>query len=792
MSLSPGVRLGPYEILGLLGAGGMGEVYRARDTRLDRDVALKLVHPEAVADPAARGRLVREARTASALNHPHICTIYDVGEAEGRTYVAMEHVEGETLRDVIARGPLRAHAVVRYGVQLADALAHAHERGVVHRDLTAANIVITPEGRAKVLDFGLAGRLSAEEREAVTRSEDPLTFSGRVAGTIGYMAPEQLRGEAADARTDVWALGVVLYEALAGRRPFGGETGYALSAGVLEKEPAPLPTHIPRALQAVVGRCLEKEPGQRYQRASEVRAALEVIESGAVELPSAPLRRPAWHWPALAAGALLMVLAVLAFLGLNIGAVRERLAGGPAAPAIRALAVLPLANLMGDPDQEYLVAGMHDALIGELGQIGALSVISRTSVMRYRTTDKSVPEIARELNVDAVVEGSMFRADGTVRIQVRLVRALPMERRLWSQTYEGDLRNVLALQKQVARAITEQIQVTLTPQESARLANARPVNPKAYDAWAKGWFQFTRLTPDGLQRCLEYADAALAIDQGYAPAHALTANCANLQPFIASGRPEDSFPRAKAAALRALELDETLAEAHFALGWTLASYDWDWAGAERAYRRGLELNAGAVSGLGTFGWFLSWQGRDAEAMVHMERAERLNPASPFELQRVSGVHFVARRFDEAIGVARRATEMDPAYAHAYLRLGRAYTEKGMYEPAIAAFEAADRLSGGAATHKANLARAYALSGRREEARRILAELLERNRRSYVERTTLATIYSGLGEYDEALRWLEEAYQKRDGNMVLVKVNPDWDPLRADPRFQDLVRRMNWP
>jgi TolB-like protein/tetratricopeptide (TPR) repeat protein len=601
------------------------------------------------------------------------------------------------------------------------------------------------------------------------------------------MAPEQLLGGTVDARTDLFAAGCVLYELSTGRRAFPDHLAPKLTDAILHKDPvAPreLNPHVSAELERIVLKCLEKDPTERYQSATELAVDLRRLQTGrsapVVVSPAGGRQRQRWvMWAAAVA-----VVALVA-LGLAAGARRWWAAsGGP----IRSVAVLPLANLMGADDQEYYVAAMHEALIAELGQISALTVISRTSVMRYRNTEKPAPEIARELGVEALVEGSMFKTGDRVRVQVQLIRVTPAERQLWARTFDGELQNVVTLQSSVARAVAEQMQVTTTPQEAARLATARTVNPAAYDAWARGFFQFNRLTQEALHKCLEDAAAALAVDSGYAPAYALTALCQSMLPNIGGGAPQELYPKAKVAARRALELDDSLADAHFALAWTLASYDWDWPGAERQYRRGLELNPGSANGHSRLSWFLSWLGRDAEAMVEAGRAEQLNPTGHVQMQQIAAVHLMAHRYDDAIRVARRAIEIDSTFSFGYDRLGRAYTEKAMYQEAIAALEEAVHLSGNS-NHKGTLGRAYALSGRHQDARRVLESLLSVGQDNPVQ---IATIYAALGQNDEALHWLEEGYRVRDGNMVLLKVNPSWDSLRSDPRFQDLLQRMKFP
>ncbi len=501
-------------------------------------------------------------------------------------------------------------------------------------------------------------------------------------------------------------------------------------------------------------------------------------------------RKPAARkhvWLRFAAIASATVIALVA-----LGLVTRASRGSTASDApIRSVAVLPLTNLMGADDQEYYVAAMHDALIAELGQLRALNVISRTSVMQYQKTDKSTPQIARELKVDALVEGSVFRSGERVRVQVQLVKPIPIERQLWSRTFDGELQDVMVLQKEIARAIAEQMKLTLSPQEAARLAATRKVNPAAHDAYAKGWFQFNRMSVEAAHKCVASADQALAADPSYARAYALSALCQGLLANLGGGVPDDLQPRAAAAARHALELDDSLADAHFALAWTLSVYDRDWVAAEQEYRRGLDLNPGSSIGHARYGWFLGWMNRKEQALAEVEQGALLDPASADQLQRVSAVHFVARRYDEAILAARTAIAIEPTFAFGHLRLGQAYMEKGMHELGIAAMEKAVELSANVNT-QGSLGRAYAMAGRRHDARRILHALLNPGEHTNAAWTQIAQIYVALDEKEEALRWLEEGYRMHDGDMALLKVFPPWDPLRSDPRFQDLLTRLKFP
>ncbi len=487
-----------YRVLEKVGAGGMGVVYRAHDEKLDRDVALKVLPAGALADEAARKRFRQEALALSHLNHPNICTIYEIGEAEGQTYIAMEFVKGRPLSQIARGAGLAAETAVRYGAQIADALVHAHEGGVVHRDLKSSNVIVTPAGRAKVLDFGLARRLDEGRGEEATRTQSGLTGAGMVVGTLDYIAPEVLEGRPADGRSDIWALGVVLYEMVTGRLPFEGQTAFAVSSAILREPPAPLPERVPAGVRGVIQRCLAKEPAQRYQTAAEVRAVLEAASSGASVVAAAPLPTPTQRWVLAAAAAALLIAALV---GLNVAGLRERITGR-SAPRIESLAVLPLENFSRDPEQEFFADGMTEQLITDLSKIGALRVISRTSVMQYKGTHKPLPEIAKELKVDAVVEGSVLQSGNRVRITAQLLYA-PADKHLWAESYDRDLRDVLALQGEVARSIANQVRITLTAQEQARLGARRQVDPEVFQLYLRGQY-FTN------QRSLEKVNSSFS------------------------------------------------------------------------------------------------------------------------------------------------------------------------------------------------------------------------------------------------------------------------------------------
>jgi len=753
-----GKKFGHFCILEKIGAGGMGEVYRAHDEQLNRDVALKVLLPRDFGDETARVRLLREARAAAGLNHPHICIIHEVGEAGGQAYIAMEYVQGHTLSAMVAQERLPHEQALHYGVQLADALEHAHARGVVHRDLKSANVIVTPEGRVKVLDFGLARRLDEGDLEA-TRSQASLTQPGAVVGTLSYMAPEQLRGEPADSRSDIWALGVVLYEMVAGGRPFQGQTGYEVSSAILSRRPAPLPGDVPAAMRAVIEHCMEKEPGRRYQSASEVRAALEAIQSGGTTEQLLPRRAPR----------------------------RKRTVSRK---RIQSLAVLPLANLSRDPEQEYFADGMTEALISDLAKLRALKVISRTSVMRYTANDKSLPEIAEELNVDAVVEGSVLRVGQQVRITAQLIHAAT-DTHLWAESYERDLQDVLLLQSEVARTIAREIQVAVTPEESRRLASARPVNPEAHEAYLKGRFHWYKLTREGLDTAMEYFQLALEKDPSYAPAYSGIANVWASRGETGVLPPHEASPKAKAAALKATELDDTLAEVHVALASVKTAYEWDWAGAEKEFQRALQLNPNAAEAIFFYADLLLYMGRSKEWSSEVERALALDPLNLL-MQCFYGWHLLyLKRCDEAVLQLRKALHQEPNYAATRLGLWGAFWKKQRYEEALEEARKYHSLSGYSDVAEA-LARGYAESDYQGAMKLAAETLAARAAQTHVPALRVARLYAHAEDKERALEWLEKAYEAHEGPLCRLRVVWDWDNLRDDPRFQDLLRRMNLP
>jgi TolB-like protein/Flp pilus assembly protein TadD/predicted Ser/Thr protein kinase len=784
-----GQQLAHFRLVDKIGEGGMGVVYKAHDERLDRDVAIKVLPAESLGDPASRSRLLREARTASKLNHPNICTIHEVGEAEGQAFIAMELVEGPSLSALVTEGALPGDQVLRYGLHMADALAHAHKRGVVHRDFKSANVVITTEGRAKVLDFGLARRLTTNGlAELRTLTQNTLTMPGQVAGTLAYMAPEQLRGQPADERSDVWALGVVLYEMAAGVRPFQGDTGFELSSSILNQEPPPLRTGTrgspPVLFRSVIERCLEKDPGRRYQKAGEVRAALEAVQAGAA--------LPVWtalkyavkrHWKLALAAALTVAIAAVAVL--DVGGLRSRLLSLVPRPSFRSLAVLPVENLSGDPEQEYFTDGMTAALIADLSKIGALRVIAQSSVMRYKNAHKPLKEIARELDVEAVLESSVIREADRVRVTAQLGEAVT-ERNLWAESFERESSSILAIQAEVVQHVVEAVRVKLKSQEKARLGSARKANPEVYELYLKGMYSINKYTPEDFQKGLAYFNQAVEKD----PADALGyAGLAIGYAINAHNNPEareDSLNRAKAAAATALRLNDSLAEVQTSMGLVKCYLEWQWEEAFGYLNRAIEISPNMAEAYLHRAWLHVLFGRTEEALKDHMRVKQVDPFNGLNLGWLAELYRMQGRYDEAEAEALKCIEVEPTLGLGPYILGLIYQDRGDHDKAIEAIRKAGELWPGM---QWALGAAYIKAGRTEEARKMLDEL-NKMKTGPMRAFWKAQIYAYLGENDEAFRWLR--FEPHHAWVPWVRVL-DWlEPLKKDPRFPDLLRHMNLP
>ncbi len=781
-----GKKVGSFEIVEVIGRGGMGVVYLARDTKLDRSVAIKSIPAKLADDSTTRMRFHREAKLLASLNHPNIAVIHDIIEQdEDLSYLVLEYVPGETLAQRIAREPLKLEEALSIGQQVAEAVSAAHEKGVVHRDLKPGNIKITPDGRVKVLDFGLAKPSVSEGGKSDVTATEP----GHIIGTPAYMSPEQARGKSTDHRTDNWSFACIMYEMLTGHSPFESDTATDTLARIIEREPdwQALPQETPANIRLILRRCLEKDPHQRLGEIAD--AAVEIRETLnlPVTIKAAPVRT-LWRWAmaiGLVAGAIVVLLTVV---GLNIGWWREQLPGGVSPGRIESLAVLPLENLSGDPEQEYFSDGMTGALITELSKIGALRVISRQSVMRYKGSDKPLPEIARELNVDAVVEGSVLRVAERVRITAQLIGAVP-ERHLWADNYDRDFGDILILSSEVAQAIAHEIQVILTPEEEARLTSARPVNPEAHDLYLRGKYHYSKLTKEELEKANEYFQQAIEVDPNYAQAYAGLAASYEFLSWAGHLPLDEAKSKTMALSKKALEIDNTLAEAHLALAGVRFVLYWDWVEGEREMKLAIALNPNLAEAHYEYAYYLMAIGRFAESIAEAKRALQLDPLSyPYEVA-LAGMYSYARQYDQAIAQWQRVAELEPKKPRPYLSLAHIYEQMGRYEDAVKAHEKALILQGAQHEEVEALARAYSEEG----PKGYWMCRLEKLKGQYEQNPYLtAKIYAQLDDKEQAFAWLEKAYEKHNKGIYKLKVEPLLDPLRNDPRFGDLLRRMNVP
>jgi eukaryotic-like serine/threonine-protein kinase len=791
--IAAGTRLGPYEILSQLGAGGMGEVYRARDTRLNRTITLKILPAAVASNPDRMRRFLGEAKAASALNHPNIATVHDMGDSEGISYIAMEYVEGQTLATQIKGRPLDPAEIVQIGLQIADALEEAHTKGITHRDIKPANLMLTPRGQVKVLDFGLA-KVSRLGEQAVISDLSTLvkTETGVVLGTVGYMSPEQVLGKEVDPRSDLFSLGVVLYEMATGRLPFSGASANETMDHILHAPPEAMARfnyNIPAELERVVRKGLEKDRERRYQSARELLIDLRNLKrdmesgTGVIEKAAPRLRNNVSHFVVA-----LLAVAILALGGIGLFLLSRRAKATP--KAMDSLAVLPFVNASADPGMEYLSDGITESMISTLSQLSNLKVMSRSTAFHYKGREVDPKAVGRELSVRGVLMGRVVQRGDNLSISAELVDAQD-DSQIWGEQYNRKFSDLLAVQGDIVKDISEKLRLKLSGEEQQRLAKRSTDNPEAYQLYLKGRYFTAKFTREGSNKAIGYFQQAIAIDPSYAPAYAGLANDYLLAAdwFMS---PKEAMPKARDAVQKALKLDDRLAEAHTSLGALHFCYEWDWLAAEGEFKRAIELNPNYVLAHQWFGWYLVAMGRFDQAIAEVKRAQQLDPLS-LEANSFLGVSLCfARRDEEAIEQLRKTIDMDPNYWFAYLWLGRAYEQKGELDKAIAAFQKAKPTEESNPELLAELGHAYAVSGQKGEAQKVLDQLNQHSKQSYFTPYFIATIFTGLGEKKQAFGWLERAYQERSAFLTWLKVDPNLDSLRPDPRFADLLQRVGLP
>jgi eukaryotic-like serine/threonine-protein kinase len=784
-------QLAHYRIERKLGAGGMGEVYLAQDLTLGRKVALKLLEPSLTGNESRQMRFVREAQLASALDHPNICTIHEVGEDNRHLFIAMQYVEGETLKRMIGGKPLSQETLLPISLQVADAISTAHAKGIIHRDIKPENIIITPQGQAKVLDFGLAKLLESSGEQ----SDAHLTVPGVVMGTPAAMSPEQARGEAVDHRTDIFSFGVVLYEMATGRIPFDGRSKADVISSLLAQPHVSalnVNKNLAPALSKVIDRTLEKDPNSRYQSMAEVLADLKRAEADSAVTPLVH-RHDNPPGPRIHQRTIIGIMVAAVALILIAGyAISSRRTAPPSNKSIKSIAVLPFKPLVAENRDEALELGMADTLISKLSNIRQVTVRPLSAVRQYRGLDQDAVAAGREQKVEAVLDGNIQKAGDKIRLSVRLVR-VDDGREIWTEVFDEKLTDIFSLQDSVSDKVSSVLAVALTGEERNLLAKRETSNIEAYNLYLLGRYHLNRLTDDGFRKGRDYFQQAIDKDPKYALAHVGLADAYNRLSGWNVISPTEGFPNAKRAAMTALTIDESLAEAHTMLGVVLMLYDWDWRSAEKELRRAIEINPNSADGHQMYSYYLSQtQRRFDEALAEMKRAEELDPLSIEKKVGIGDIYYYQRKYDLAIQQYQKVLAMDPNSGYAHWAIGNVYIQTRKFPEAIAALKTSISLSGDSPDEPASLACAYALSGKKSEARSILNELKERSKERYISPAVIAFIYGTLGEKDEACRWLEKAYEGRDLLLVLSKTEPLFDSLSSDPRFADLVRKMGLP
>jgi serine/threonine protein kinase/Tfp pilus assembly protein PilF len=797
-----------YRILEKLGGGGMGVVYKAEDLRLGRFVSLKFLPEELSREPLAIERFQREARAASSLNHPHICTIYDVDQYEGQSFIVMEFLEGQTLKHRISGKAMELERVPELGYQMADALEAAHAKAIIHRDIKPANIFLTERGQIKLLDFGLA-KLMPERKGAklalqksgsfgTTTQDAHLTSDGVALGTVAYMSPEQVRGEELDERTDLFSLGLVLYEMSTGQRAFTGGTSGVIFDAILNRAPIPparLNPAIPLQMELIISKAMEKDRELRYRTASDIRADLQRLKrdtDSARALPYSTSRASRQtvrrHWPHfLWAAILVLVLLLLAF---DVGGLRQRLFGGSGASHIDSIAVLPFANLSNDPKTEYLSDGITESLINSLSQLPNLAVMSRNTVFRYKSATTDPQKVGRDLHVRAILTGRVIQSGDELLISVNL-EDVENSRQIWGEQYNRKLSSLVSVQQEIAADIYGRLRPRLAGEEKKLLAKRPTENAEAYQLYLQGLFYWNKWTQGDFMKAADFFTQAVQKDPRYALAYAGLADTYSQLGDTGYVPPSEAWPKAKVAATQALDIDDSLPEAHTSLGLVKEHFDWDWTGAEREFKRAIELNPNSATAHHWYGDYLSNMGRFEEGMHETKKALELDPLSLIINTSLGWQFYLAGQNEQAVEQLRKVLDIDPKFSPARRILEEVYAHMGKQKEAVAERERALSLSGGPEL-AASIEEDFTKSGYKGVLQSWLEGLTELSKHSYVSSYSIAESYMRMGEKQKAFEWLEKAYEEHDSGLVSLAVEPMFQSIRSDAKFKEIVRRMKLP